>query len=197
LSQQEKKEFLRNFSDTLKAIRTRRGWSQEELADALRVSAGAVANWETMANGPTRARLKDIAEKLNVSIDYLAGGAARARTTELAEDAPPYKTRGMREEAERYFREFLDRCNDEADRLGWLLVELRSRFPLNKWESQAHVPSKPGTVSYKRPDRAVEEAARKLLQSAADQVIEHDETDTGAAGKKHSREVEKWPGTEN
>lgn len=48
-----------------------------------------------MQNGPTRARLKSIAEKLNVSVDYLTGNLEPAP---LLEDAPIYKPRKPEEQ---------------------------------------------------------------------------------------------------
>lgn len=74
MSQQKKQEFLRTFSETLRAIRTRRGWTQEELAAKLGVTAGAVGNWESMTNGPSRSRIKRIADKLGVTVEFLTTG---------------------------------------------------------------------------------------------------------------------------
>jgi transcriptional regulator with XRE-family HTH domain len=160
LSQQVKSEFLRNFSETLKAIRTRRGWSQEDLAEQLGVAPSAVSNWETMANGPTRARLKVIADRLGVSLDYLTHGAAGAQ---LREEHAPYGVSpgsALAQQALDYFVTFLDHCGDDPKRLGWTLVELESHFPHDKWESKIHVPGH-------APSRRVAEAARASQEGAA------------------------------
>lgn len=57
MSQQQKTENLRKFAEQLKAIRLRRGWNQNELAEVLGVGASSVSNWETMRNGVTRKQL--------------------------------------------------------------------------------------------------------------------------------------------
>lgn len=74
VGQQKKTEFLRHFSETLKAIRIRRGWNQEELAHRLGIPASNVGNYESMLNGPTPARLRKIADRLGVSVEYLTTG---------------------------------------------------------------------------------------------------------------------------
>lgn len=73
--QEKKTEFLRIFSDRIKALRLRRGLSQEQLADLLGVRKGTVGNWESGQNGATIGRIRKIAKKLNVSCEYLVGNA--------------------------------------------------------------------------------------------------------------------------
>src|SRR5687767_13071000 len=56
----------------------RRGLSQEELAKLLNVEAGSVGNWEAGRNNPKISRMKEIAEKLGVSVEFLMGEDPRA-----------------------------------------------------------------------------------------------------------------------
>jgi transcriptional regulator with XRE-family HTH domain len=63
-----------NFSDRLRAARLRHGYSQEELADKLGVSNGAVGNWETGPTIPRPQMLRKIEELLGVKIEQLLGG---------------------------------------------------------------------------------------------------------------------------
>lgn len=60
------------------AARIARGWSQRQLADALAVTPGAVAQWETGRTKPSTARLAEIAKRLDVPMSRLTGIAAFA-----------------------------------------------------------------------------------------------------------------------
>lgn len=66
----------------------------------LDVSPGAVGNWESGANKPKISRLKDIADRLSVSIDFLMGEPSTAATFAT----PPALAR--REEREEHTGEF-------------------------------------------------------------------------------------------
>lgn len=60
------------FNKNLRRLRKEKGMTQEQLADAVGVSAQAVSKWE-MNSYPDAALLPGIAEKLGVSIDELFG----------------------------------------------------------------------------------------------------------------------------
>jgi transcriptional regulator with XRE-family HTH domain len=65
---------VRKFSDRLKLARKHAGGvSQQELADHLGASVGAVGNWETGRNLPEPATLKKIATFLKTTEDFLTG----------------------------------------------------------------------------------------------------------------------------
>lgn len=57
--------------DTLKKLRKQRKIKQSEMAAALNVTQGAVANWENGIRAPSIDVLPDIARLLDVSIDQL------------------------------------------------------------------------------------------------------------------------------
>ena len=60
-----------NFSDNLKRIRKEKGFTQVELAQALHVSQGTVANWERGVRSPDVESLMDVASVLGCSTDSL------------------------------------------------------------------------------------------------------------------------------
>lgn len=59
------------FSENLKALRKQRSLSQEDLAAMLDVSRQAVSKWELNEGYPEVEKLIMLANKLNVSLDYL------------------------------------------------------------------------------------------------------------------------------
>jgi len=59
--------------DRLKALRIERGLTQEELADAVGVHRGAIANYETGRRDPEALVLLRLAKYFNVSSEYLMG----------------------------------------------------------------------------------------------------------------------------
>ncbi|MFV0552863.1 MAG: helix-turn-helix domain-containing protein [Anaerorhabdus sp.] len=63
------------FSENLKLIRKEKGITQEELADMLEVSRQAVSKWELDEGYPEVEKLMLLANKLNVSLDFLMGNS--------------------------------------------------------------------------------------------------------------------------
>ncbi len=63
-----------NIAKNIIALRKNKGITQEQLAEALNISAQAVSKWETGACQPDTLTLPLIAEYFNVSIDYLYYG---------------------------------------------------------------------------------------------------------------------------
>lgn len=59
------------FADKLQLLRRNRGYTQEEMAEALRVSRQAVARWETGQGYPDIANLIAVSELFHVTVDYL------------------------------------------------------------------------------------------------------------------------------
>ncbi len=59
--------------DRLRQVRERHGWSQRELGRLCGIGEAQVGKYESGENEPTATKLKIIAEKLDVSIDYLLG----------------------------------------------------------------------------------------------------------------------------
>ena len=57
----------------LKALRQNRGWSQEELADILKLSKSAISKWERDVNYPQGRDIRALARLFNVSADFILG----------------------------------------------------------------------------------------------------------------------------
>lgn len=61
------------FQERITAIRKEKKLSQEKLGDLVNVSQRAVAFWESGKRMPSHAVLTVLADRLNVSVDYLLG----------------------------------------------------------------------------------------------------------------------------
>lgn len=62
-----------NLSETIRRFRKVRGLTQEQLAEALDVSVGAVSKWELGSSMPDLCRLVEMAEFFETSVDALLG----------------------------------------------------------------------------------------------------------------------------
>ena len=58
----------------IREVRRERGWTQDQLANAVGVSRSAVAQWETGRAGQVTTHLTRIAEVLEVGVEYLMYG---------------------------------------------------------------------------------------------------------------------------
>ena len=61
-------------SEMIKALRSERGWSQEQMAEKLGVSRQAITKWETGVGTPDIENLAAIAQLFGVSTDALIFG---------------------------------------------------------------------------------------------------------------------------
>ena len=61
----------------IRTVRRERGWTQDELAQAVRVSRSAVAQWETGRAGQLIPNLARIADVLGVGLEFLTHGDAK------------------------------------------------------------------------------------------------------------------------
>lgn len=64
---------MANLSERLRQLRTDAHMSQEELAAKLKLSKGAIGNYETGIREPNRQTQEAIADLFNVELDYLTG----------------------------------------------------------------------------------------------------------------------------
>jgi len=78
---QETDMELEELGNTIKAYRTRLGFTQNDLASAMLVSPQAVSKWERGENAPDIALLPGLSEILGISIDRLLGVNYRDRRT--------------------------------------------------------------------------------------------------------------------
>jgi transcriptional regulator with XRE-family HTH domain len=81
------------FSERLKMLRKERGWSQEDLAARMDVSAGSVGNWEMGPHEPHPKTLKKLAGLLEVEVAFLTRGEREEipRAATIREQPPEYR----------------------------------------------------------------------------------------------------------
>lgn len=115
------------------------GLSQADLADKAGVSLRSVQNWESGDQIPTGNKLHKICTALDTDISYFYPPGEEF----IRESGEPYQVidHPTGQAALDYMRRFIATCNNDPSRLGWLLIELRERFPLNKWGEEK--PAKP------------------------------------------------------
>src|SRR5882724_797515 len=66
----------------IRDVRRNRGWTQDQLANAVGVSRSAVAQWETGRAGQVTTNLTRIAEVLEVGVEFLMYGDDRRAPAE-------------------------------------------------------------------------------------------------------------------
>ena len=62
-----------NFSENIKALRKEQQLTQEQLAEAMGLSAGAIYKWEQAISTPDIDTIMEIASFFGVSVDALVG----------------------------------------------------------------------------------------------------------------------------
>ena len=75
-----------SFSENLKRIRAEKNLSQEQLAEMIGVSRQAISKWEQDNGYPETEKLINIAQKLDISLDFLLLG--RQNDIETQKDLP-------------------------------------------------------------------------------------------------------------
>jgi len=79
-----------DFSVRIAAVRKQMGLSQEEFSELVNMSRRTVAAWESGDRTPSFSTLSDVADTLNVSVDFLLG-----RTDEQNKKQPAMKNGGL------------------------------------------------------------------------------------------------------
>ena len=77
------------LGETIRSIRSEKGMSQGDLADALDVSRQSVSKWETDASVPELDKLVKMCDLFGVSLDELVRGVKKEETLESAEQPEP------------------------------------------------------------------------------------------------------------
>jgi transcriptional regulator with XRE-family HTH domain len=67
----------------IKDVRQERGWTQDQLAQAVGVSRSAVAQWETGRAGQITGNLTRIAASLDVGVEFLMYGSDKRAPSEI------------------------------------------------------------------------------------------------------------------
>ena len=159
--QQENLKTGRYFGDLLRYLRYTSGYEGDEgairLAKMMRVNRSTVYSWEKMDLPSARIDLDKLARVLGVEVDrlrypYLSheqrtqskitrkGEKYPERPSEIgsvADRGVRYRNRAesIEEQCLDYIREFLETTGGDESKLHWTMVELQSRFPLDKWIS--------------------------------------------------------------
>ena len=76
---------MHDISKHLKTIRTSKGWTQQQMADALFVTRQAISNWETGKNMPDLQMLESISDKLGVTVEEILYGK-KTTVTDVKKD---------------------------------------------------------------------------------------------------------------
>jgi transcriptional regulator with XRE-family HTH domain len=66
-------------AECIRAARVAKGWTQQQLADAVGVHVASVGNWEN-GSTPRDAMMEKVAKALDVSADHLRGGDPNEET---------------------------------------------------------------------------------------------------------------------
>ncbi len=116
---------MNTFGDRLRAARSSQGLTQDELAERLEVSKGAVSAWENNRDKPSFEKLRPLREALSVSLDVLiCGGAIQPtspRVVRIASDRATYDTREvLTRDEQRMLRRF--RSVDERVQKAFIVV---------------------------------------------------------------------------
>lgn len=64
---------MSGFADRIRQARINKNWNQEELAKEVSLTQGAISQFEKGQRMPTPINLQLLAQKLEVSVDYLLG----------------------------------------------------------------------------------------------------------------------------
>ena len=75
------------FRSRLKELRRKRGLTQEELAHKLKATKGTISNYENGHSTPSNEMLRDLANVLNTSTDYLLGRTDNPNTLPIEKTA--------------------------------------------------------------------------------------------------------------
>ncbi len=65
--------MINKFGERLRELRLEKGWSQQQMAEALGYKKHSVSNWEVRGKQPDYDVLMEIAKLFNVTTDYLLG----------------------------------------------------------------------------------------------------------------------------
>ena len=77
------------LGESITRLRTQKGWSQGDLADALDVSRQSISKWETDTSVPELEKLLRLSELFGVTLDALVRGEQAEIQTETAAHAAP------------------------------------------------------------------------------------------------------------
>ena len=140
MMRQHRNDILsKNFSTTL--LELRGSLSQAEFARKLGIPSQQTYQRYEKGLIPSGEILHQIASVVGVKIDDLLHGNDTQKNSEVFEKSEflmketptPY---GHEAKCLEYIKNFLKTCEGDGAKLGWTLVELHEKFPLNKWKGK-------------------------------------------------------------
>jgi transcriptional regulator with XRE-family HTH domain len=148
--------------EKLKAARTRLKWNQKQMADAIGLDRSYLSQLE---NGERTIR-PWILDRVEV-IEREQRLSAVEKSMSLAETSEQSQHGALLTQCREHLNAFLETCEDDAARIGWTLVELRRKFPLDYWagEPEGRTPVIHGLSS------TLSEKARSAGRVAASKVL--------------------------
>lgn len=91
------------FSDRLRELRKKRGLTQLQLAEALKINRSTLAKYETGENEPDHQTMQQIADFFGVTVDFIIGNSDDPASS--AESLPPTVRAWLRADTEGLSRE--------------------------------------------------------------------------------------------
>ncbi len=85
---------------TIKELRQKRGITQEEFSEALRVSVQTISRWENGVNAPDLSMLSQLAVYFKVTTDYLLGLERNATMAKLIKTTETFELASKQEAEE-------------------------------------------------------------------------------------------------
>jgi hypothetical protein len=123
----------------------RRNLGHEEMANLMECSLRTFNYWLAGVHLPRGSRLRKIAailqrEGYQISVAGATQPDNGGEETPMMQDSikPTIQSRAalLANRCNTHLQDFLDRCGGNEERLGWTLVELQRRFPLDFWEEE-------------------------------------------------------------
>jgi transcriptional regulator with XRE-family HTH domain len=127
----EKDDSRRKFASELREERLRRGLTQAQFGELLGVSGGIIGNWELARAVPHPRNVRILRERLGEDFTRRAlneAGPANANAPPGAVGIADPISSVAANRVRSYLESIIAAVGDDEALLGWLLVEMRSRF---------------------------------------------------------------------
>jgi transcriptional regulator with XRE-family HTH domain len=119
--------------EKLKAARNRLKWNQEQMAHALGLDRSYLSQLETGAR-TIKPWVLDRVEVIERGVN-----AGVEKPMAFVETSQQSQHGSLLTQCREHLNAFLDKCGADPAKLGWTLVELRRKFPLDYWEGEPEV----------------------------------------------------------
>lgn len=98
----------KKLSEQISLLRTKRGWTQQKLADELQVSKQSISYWETGRKAPKMKKIEEMAQLFNVSVSYILDGETKQTHSNTAETIAAHLDGELSEEELKKVLEYVD-----------------------------------------------------------------------------------------